>query len=253
MNETIHIPKQPLNQFVDAIWIGKADEYQFQDKNRALLLTELIFNFGGTFHLEGENVWTTNDNFSKHTISGLKTSPFKLNIGGKYSNVGLVLKPYCYGLLHDTFGTGSMSVISDILFEYLIFPEKPNFNAIEKHLTSIFLRKELDTDLIKFENHISTALLRKGFLSDFNASVSISQKSFIQKFKKNYLLTPNQYIKLKQVDYAVQIFKQNDKLSLTHVGLESGFYDQPHFIRVFKQFCGVTPGKFLKSGGKSEG
>ncbi len=253
MKEIIQIPKQPLNQYIDAIWIGKADEYQFQEKNRALLLTELIFNFGDTYLLEGENIWNTNDHLSQHTISGLKTSPFKLNIDGKYSNVGLVLKPYCYGLIHDSFGTSAMSRISDMLFEQLIAPDKPNFDAIEKHLSTLFSKKEMDKDLIKFENHISTELLRKGLLSDFNALISISQKSFIQKFKNNYLLTPSQYIKLKQVDYAVQMFKTTDTLNLTQLGLESGFYDQSHFIRVFKQFCGVTPSQFLKNKEKSAG
>jgi AraC-like DNA-binding protein len=83
-------------------------------------------------------------------------------------------------------------------------------------------------------------------LQDFNMSISISQKSFIQKFKKHFQITPKEYLKLKQVNYAIQLLQNNNAEKLINVGLDSGFYDQSHFIRVFKKFCGVTPKQFVK-------
>ena len=34
------------------------------------------------------------------------------------------------------------------------------------------------------------------------------------------------------------------QLSLTYIGLNSGYYDQPHFIRDFKAFTGKSPSEF---------
>lgn len=35
-------------------------------------------------------------------------------------------------------------------------------------------------------------------------------------------------------------------MNLTEVGYACGFYDQAHFIRVFKEFSAMTPGQYLE-------
>ncbi len=46
--------------------------------------------------------------------------------------------------------------------------------------------------------------MRSGALREFSKTTAVSQRSFIEKFKKLYLLTPGEYIKLKQVNYAAR-------------------------------------------------
>jgi len=139
-----------------------------------------------------------------------------------------------------------MEQISEMLFEHLFIPTNPDFEKVAQYLLKIFNVNPVDNDLAKFEKYVSSNLLEKGSLRDFNMSISISQKSFIQKFKKHFLLTPSEYIKLKQVNYAIQLLQSNNSKKLINIGLDSGFYDQSHFIKVFKKFCGVTPKQFLK-------
>lgn len=247
LNEVSYKPSTQLNQFVDLIWVGKASNLKSKSIHHAALFTELIFNYGDTFCVEGKN---TENLFNRHDhqiISGLKTEPFKTSVSGVYGNVGLILKPFCYGMLIDQLGTNSMQHISEILYEYLFYPEEPQFELVEKYLYKLFSHQHIDLDLLKFEKYISSEMLQKGALKDFNLSLSISQKSFIQKFKKNYLLTPGEYVKLKQVNYAIQLLQNNKSEKLLTVGFDSGFYDQSHFIRVFKKFCGVTPKQFSSS------
>ncbi|MDN5216997.1 helix-turn-helix domain-containing protein [Fulvivirgaceae bacterium BMA12] len=246
MNEITHIPPSPLNQFIDIMWVGKARELNLQSEDHAPLFTELIFNYGEQFQVKGQNVFNNIHKYNRYTISGLKTAPFQTLVSGKYCTVGLILKPFCYGILIHKLGTDSMATVSNVLFDYLIESPIPNFKMVEHHLLQLFQGAGIDRDLLKFENHVSAAFLQKGALKNFNLSLPISQKSFIRKFKKNYLLTPGEFIKLKQVNYAIQLLKKAGKANLTHIGLDAGFYDQAHFIRVFKQFCGVTPGQFRK-------
>ncbi|WP_299576984.1 AraC family transcriptional regulator [uncultured Sunxiuqinia sp.] len=243
--EKTYNPSFPLNQYVDLIWIGKASELEMSSSHHAALFTELIFNYGDKFEIEGQNVENLASSNGHQILSGLKTSPFQTKIFGTYGNVGLILKPFCYGMLTKKFGSKAMDNISAILFEQLFVPTNPDFERVEQHLLKIFEVTPIDNDLAKFESYISKNLLEKGSLKDFNMSISISQKSFIQKFKKHFLLTPSEYIKLKQVNYAIQLLQNKDSEKLINIGLDSGFYDQSHFIRVFKKFCGVTPKQFL--------
>ena len=205
-----------------------------------------LFIYGETLAVEGQNVAQESSQFYGQIISGLKTSPFTTAATGVYGAVGLLLKPHCYGLLHQKFGTQAMRGIADRLYEGVFLPKEAKFEAAEKHLIEFFNGYELDLDLLKFEKHISAELIRNGALQDFNSSVSITQKAFIQKFKKHYFLTPSDYVRLKQVNYATLLIQKYPKASLTEIALEAGFYDQSHFIRVFKKNYGCTPKRFKK-------
>ncbi|WP_373564864.1 helix-turn-helix domain-containing protein [Sphingobacterium sp. E70] len=89
-------------------------------------------------------------------------------------------------------------------------------------------------------------------LRDFSKLLLISQKSFIQKFRKHYFLTPSEYLNLYKVNKAVILLQNNSPERLTDIGLNAGFYDQSHFIRVFKNsvvilqknFQNLEQGKF---------
>lgn len=236
-----------MNQIIDTIWVAKADAFDISASHHAALFTELIFNYGEQFQVEGENTESFVSMSDHYIISGLKTTPFRTTISGKYLNVGFILKPHYYGMLLDRFASQSMQILSEILFTELIEPEKPRFKKVETTLTNFFGLIEMDSDLLKFENHISPELMRNGALRDFSNSTSITQKSFIEKFKKLYSITPSEYLRLKQVNYATQLIQRHPKASLTQVGLESGFYDQSHFIRVFKKHHGHTPKQFQKN------
>lgn len=244
MMHCTHSPKGQLGQFVDVIWCGKADSIELQSIHHAPLFVELIFNYGDRFDVKGQLVDNLMSQHDHQIISGLKTAPFHTTVSGEYRTVGIILKPHCYGLLIRKFGTQDMNSISELLFEHVFYPEQPKFEVVEKHLLDIFSGFTLDADLVKFETHISSEILQKGALHDFNLTLSISQKNFIRKFKKHYHITPSQYAKLKQVNYAVNLLQKLRTENTLAVGLDAGFYDQAHFIKVFKKFCGVTPKQF---------
>jgi AraC-like DNA-binding protein len=56
---------------------------------------------------------------------------------------------------------------------------------------------------------------------------------------------PSQTLRLHQFVHAVQLM-HTQSLSLNQIGLASGFYDQAHFIRVFREFAAMTPGCYKK-------
>ncbi len=246
ITEKKYHPSYPLSQYVDFIWLGKSPQLDLEASHHAPLFTELIFNYGDHFQVSGQNIENIYNKYDHKILSGLKTTPFHSKVSGSYSSVGLILKPFCYGMIINKFGTREMDEISEILFEHVFEPTQANFEVVESHLLSLFEDKSLDKDLFKFEQFISSNLLEKGVLRDFNDSINISQKSFIQKFKRYYFIRPIEYLKLRKVNRAIQQINSDQAGKLTDIGLEAGFYDQSHFIRLFKKFCGCTPKEFKK-------
>ena len=242
-----HVPAFPLNRFVETIWVGRTKQIDLQISLHASLFTELIFNYGDQFEVEGQNVSSLEKRGVRQIISGLKTAPFKTTVLGEYQSIGLILKPFCYGYLQGKLDTLTMDELADQLGAAVLFSEQADFAQAESLLLRFFQSFEPDPDLLRFEHECGPESLRKGVLKGFGKSLPISQKSFIHKFKQHYHLTPGQYVKLRQVNHAVALIESRRYSSMTQIGLEAGFYDQPHFNRVFKQHCGTSPRKFCTS------
>jgi AraC-like DNA-binding protein len=63
-------------------------------------------------------------------------------------------------------------------------------------------------------------------------------------FNKYIGLTPKFYCRVIRFSHIFKVI-ENKKFSWTDLGLEAGFYDQPHFIRNFKAFSGEDPSKYF--------
>ncbi|PTB97234.1 hypothetical protein C9994_03720 [Marivirga lumbricoides] len=122
-NTKTYRPNYPLNQFIDVIWADESDNYETQAIHHAPLFAELIFNYGDTFSINGQNVEEFNFQNNQQILSGLKTKPFHTQISGKYLNVGLILKPFCYGLIVKQINNSRIGDLSEILFEQFLIKQ----------------------------------------------------------------------------------------------------------------------------------
>lgn len=246
-SEHTYRPSFPLSRFVDMIWVSEAGQVNLTSRHHAPLFTELIFNYGDTFSVRGQHVESDSGRHVSCTISGLKTEPFLTEVSGAYRCVGLLLKPFCYGKLLDRFGGSDMGLLAEAFHELLLEGDKPNFKQAEKRLLPLFDQTAPHADLIRFEAFVQTQAISKGAITDFTKNLSSSHKGFIDRFKRHYLIKPNEYFKLRKVNTALELMRQGKPKSLCQIGLEAGFYDQAHFIRSFKKYCGQTPKDFQKN------
>lgn len=75
--------------------------------------------------------------------------------------------------------------------------------------------------------------------------VHLSKYHLLHMFKKNVGISLHQYLIQVRVKKAEELItNQND---LTVLALDTGFYDQSHFIRNFKKHVGMTPGNYYKA------
>ncbi|WP_177318620.1 helix-turn-helix domain-containing protein [Chitinophaga sancti] len=80
----------------------------------------------------------------------------------------------------------------------------------------------------------------------FASQANLSYRQFDRAFKNNTGITPKDFRKLIQLDYAYlqkNRFPDKDWLS---IALDSGFYDYQHLSRNYQQFIGHSPTEFYK-------
>lgn len=83
-------------------------------------------------------------------------------------------------------------------------------------------------------------------LQRLSEEIGYSQKHFIDLFRRQVGVSPKQYLKIMRFQRAISAIENNASIRWSQVALESGYYDQAHFIHDFKHFSGFTPNEYLK-------
>jgi AraC-like DNA-binding protein len=83
-------------------------------------------------------------------------------------------------------------------------------------------------------------------LHQLSEQIGYSQKHFISLFRDQVGVSPKQYLKIMRFQKAIRTIENNDFIRWSQIALESGYYDQAHFINDFKLFSGFTPNEYIK-------
>lgn len=106
----------------------------------------------------------------------------------------------------------------------------------------VYIEDEMIQNTISYINaHFSENLTLEKLAK--NAYVSVNQ--LCKLFKNRFGTTVAKYIMSKRISEAKKLLAQGKSVSET--SLSCGFADYANFIRVFKKFVGVSPGKYNKS------
>ncbi|ABG58374.1 helix-turn-helix domain-containing protein [Cytophaga hutchinsonii] len=84
-------------------------------------------------------------------------------------------------------------------------------------------------------------------ISDLSEAVCLSERTLERNFLGEVGLSPKQFAKIIQFQSSLTKLTDANAETLTAIGLDSGFTDQSHFIRVFKQYTGQTPSQYIKN------
>ncbi|MES2649295.1 MAG: chromate resistance protein ChrB domain-containing protein [Bacteroidota bacterium] len=83
-------------------------------------------------------------------------------------------------------------------------------------------------------------------LSDISKSLDINPSYLSREFSKHFdNLSFGEYIRKLRIDKALELIKTN-KYSLTEIAYLTGFSDQSHFTRIFRQHTGKSPSAYKK-------
>ena len=88
----------------------------------------------------------------------------------------------------------------------------------------------------------------KEILSEILAEMKLNERTFQRIFKKFVGVTPGQYRRICQFKLSFEKLRNGNFDTLTDVAYQTGFADQSHFIRSFKEFTEITPKDYKRSG-----
>lgn len=198
------------------------------------------------------NVWFSGIREKYITIpSGRDSEMFIINFqkGKAYPFVEMPMHE-----LTDFVVDGELVMNSEILnlrekfFECLTVQEK--FTCAEKYLTSRFLKKLIANPFVDYSVNLILQNPNQISINHLTKKVGYSQKHFIKIFKEHVGLTPKAFLKIIRFQKVIREIETTRPANLRHggwtnVALESGYYDQAHFINDFKDFSGFTPNQYL--------
>ena len=191
-------------------------------------------------------------------LIGPFTSGHYFECQGKLDVMGIVFHPI--GLFHLT-GQGAgnftnrMIPPESLLGEeteklYATLTAQPSsparFLVVEKFLIKFFEGTEVEKavldSILSFIDHNQQLPQVKEICLEFGIHRDTLRLMFLEKVG----ITPKQYLGLKRFMRAMGLAFLHPRWDLQDISFQAGFYDSPHFIREFKRYAGMTPGKFLR-------
>ena len=251
-------PSIPLRQYIHYYYVVETDHPDdFFPTQRVYPHGNIILVFHyrnpSLIRKPGEESYTE----PKTVICGQQTCYYDLGLAGNTGMIFVVFAPFASGMFFNI----PMHEIIDknIRFEDVIGKEADILEDKIQNAVNISERiKIIDDFLMKslsknytYPGQIQAAfgLIKKSdgltTVESLGEVACLGKKQFERKFASFVGMYPKSYLRIVRFQNLLTRKYQNDKL--ISVALENGFYDQSHFIREFKAFTGVTPGKFFNN------
>ena len=103
---------------------------------------------------------------------------------------------------------------------------------------------EDNNKVIKIKEYLKENLTNNPTIDDISKALNISRYHLIRLFKQSTNITPHAYLLNLKVEYAKELLKSG--MDIAEVALTTGFNDQSHLNRVFKQISACTPYEYKK-------
>ena len=256
MEKVTVITNTTLSPFINCIMIDECNE-----ESKETSIPVYADGYPGIMFIDSVNDWyrqPVTKKLSKLFLYGQTLDKITLETTGTFSSVTVQLYPFASKYLLGI----DPKELNDDCYDLLQITDVPVASYYKKLLQTESLENrvkiisELITALIEHQNisqhdevqsviHQIIAAHGAVKMKDLQESTKMSERTFERAIKHETGLTPKQFARIIQFQYSVDELKQNEEPSLTAVGISSGFSDQSHFIRVFKEYTGITPSTYL--------
>lgn len=185
-------------------------------------------------------------------MGGIQTNTISLNFES-YHFLGVQLQPAaCYALFglpaseltnmalecHNI--SKDMHLIEEQLLELDTFEKRAH--CVENWLFSFFNPSMEAAMAVQMEHRLKALSSTEPVGSlPYAKLLGYSRSQTHRLFMKWFGLSPGVYWRYKKFLKGLETIHHEDEHSLTQVALASGFYDQAHFTRTFKEFTGISP------------
>ena len=250
--QRIHPPDE-LRDIAECYWTAVNDSNIL---NRQKIVPdgfpEIIFHFGQPYKINISGTWELQ---TENLIAGQLTKYFFLENTGRSDIFGIKLKPAAVTAIFDI----DMSTLKNKTVDISSFKNSKLLSLTESIRRANTHTKRIDeanTTLKsmrlpeKLNENVNQAveliLSNKGNITvtEICRMCKISERQLERLFKLHIGLSPKFYTRIIRFSHIFEVM-QKQKISWTQVGLDSGYYDQAHFIKNFKTFTGEDPAKYF--------
>lgn len=191
------------------------------------------------------------------SIYGQAITPSNLQLNDSFVLIAYFLRPYVIQAITGISAWELTNTLTDVnglktareegLQERLL--EARSLEA-QLELINAFLWKRIGAGRIDYSRiaFATGALLQDSSadaLSRLRGQLYSTERSVQRLFEEQVGMSPRQYKRICQFQAAFHAVNSNRFARLSDIAYEQGFSDQSHFVRVFKEFTGMTPKAYL--------
>lgn len=246
-------PSENLSHLIKEFWIYEnADTSSETQKVIPDGFSEIIIHYGDPYKIKMDDQWKLQ---SPLLFSNQISKYFFLENTGASAMIGVKLHPTSFFHL---FGVDLAPYTDRVVpleklpidlskLSSLIQPEyssEERIGVLEQWFESS-LRKEKLFDAVNATKAVEVITQKNGLIDIKQTSqeLGLSERQLERSFKKATGVTPKFYSRIIRFNYIFSIIK-NGNDSWVRVALESGYFDQSHFIKDFKEFTGEEPSTY---------
>lgn len=257
MQKVDYILKESIRPFVNCIMSDES-----MDEKGEFKLPLYADGYPGIMFQQTESgfyLLPQNKKLSKFFLFGQTLEPVSLEVKGPYRFIVFQLYPFASKYLlgidpkklnddcYDLFTVKNIDVRQ--YHDQLISTKDldKQIEIISNLMEDLILKNEIPPD-DRIQQVIRSIIEREGQvkIKDIKDDVFLTERTLERNFLNQTGLSPKQFAKIIQFQSSLNKLTQSSFEKLTHVGLDSGFTDQSHFIRAFKRYTGQTPSYYLK-------
>jgi AraC-like DNA-binding protein len=194
-------------------------------------------------------------------VSGVRTQPITIPSGRDSRMLIVAFKmgkaspfyPFAMSELNDTVAGADLVFGRDVLDlrEQLLAAKSSErmFQLVEGFLLQQAGNAVCEDTSTRCVDYAVSSIINKPTLRrlhELSEEIGYSQKHFISLFKEQVGVSPKQYLKIMRFQKVIGTIENSKFIEWRSIALESGYYDQAHFIHDFKLFSGFTPNEYMK-------
>lgn len=250
-------PKSSIKHLVQFFWNFEGDfagTSLYHHSSVASIYPKLAFQYisGMTIMENGEHIKLFASGFQSQT-----NTFYQLSSNQKVGVFGVYFQPYAICLLfnipaHEM--TSENIEIAKVLGKEGTFLEEQilNCKSTQERIDIItrFIENRINNLSSNFEstiNSINFLILKDGNakMLELLNSQFLSQRQFERNFKILTGFSPKYFSRIVRFEKSITNAYYNQQLSLTQLALHSGYFDQAHMIRDYREFTGKNPSTYF--------
>lgn len=252
-----HRPSPPLAPFVEAIW-GVRGRGPF---GREVILpngaTELMINFGPRQRVHAYGERPVDESFGEAWLAGIQEEPLTIGSSDGCDHLSVRFRP---GGAHAFFALPASEVAGRVLDLDLVLGAAARSlrdrlgelrdDAARVCACEAWLLERLRSVHPYYTTirHALDLVRGSGFttsVADLCERLGLSNRHLIEQFRRVVGLTPKTMARIERFRAVVEATKERECIDWSGLAYRFHFADQPHLVREFKRFSGVSPTRFL--------